>query len=167
MRTFAILLLLALNGCATTVATIPSQLPPTAPPVEVQISVPPDPAFDRVMAALVAEGFTIDQGDRSAGLIKTTGVPGAVVVTSNMGALVTGSPTYFFRATIMPREGGSTIALNVTGRVSSTINGRQEISEEFPLYQCQPGDSSAHRSCRESYDKIQARLSSVAARLRQ
>jgi hypothetical protein len=159
---------LLLGGCATTLSVPPpAEQPPLAPPVQVQLAEPVPDAFDRVVAAFMAEGFTVDRADRSTGLIKTAGVVGDPYVVSNMFVTMTGIPTYFYRAVITPREVGSTVSLNVTSRHTMTSNGKPEPpQEELPFRQCPPGDSDAHEICRTNYGKIQVRLEQIAARLR-
>jgi hypothetical protein len=163
MRAILTTVILASAGCAT-VSMI--ETPPAAPPVEVQLAATPDQAFDRVVAAFTAEGLTVDQADRSGGIVKSAAVQGQSAVVGGL-AVVTASSVLFYRANILTREGGSTVLLNVSGRTTMTSSGRTETSEELPLTQCPPGDSAAIRNCREGYDRIQARLQEIARRIRQ
>jgi hypothetical protein len=156
-------LALAFVGCASVTVLPPA---PPAPPVETRLNVPSAQAFDRVVAAFVAEGLTIDQADRSAGLIKSAPVPGASVVAGGL-AVATATSSLFYRATILPRDSGSTVALSVSGKMTMASGGRQETTEETPLSQCPAGESQNVRRCREGYDAIQVRLRQIAARIKQ
>lgn len=162
-----IVLMLCASGCATSVASVPVDVPPPAPPVQVQLAEPVSTAFDQVVAAFMAEGLTVDQADRSSGLIKSVGVMGDPIVASNMGGTMTTVPTYFYRAVVAPRVGGSTVSLVATMRAAMTWNGApQPAQDETPLHQCGAGESEGHRICRDNYAKVQARLGGIAARLR-
>lgn len=67
MRRFIVVLSAVLASC-TTVTTIPTQPAAPMPPLEVQVPVTPANAFDRVVSAFMAEGLTVEQADRLAGL---------------------------------------------------------------------------------------------------
>lgn len=94
------------------------------------------------------------------------GVPGDVSVARGM-AVATASMTHYYRATLMPNaNGGSTVALTVTGKGTiSSASGTQTL-DESPLSACPAGESQAHQRCREAMQRVRAPLERIAERLR-
>lgn len=161
----AILMLLALAGCAPALTVAPVESRPV-PPVRVEMDVPPDAAYDRVVAAVVAEGYTVAEGDRASGLVKTVGIPGDVVVASGMAVAVI-QPEYFIRATITPAPDGSTVLLSVTSRAHVTGSGVPQTTPEMPLQECTDiGGPDARQKCETALTRILERVRALADRLR-
>lgn len=131
-----------LEAC-TPAATIQPEAPRPLAPIEVTLAVPPASAFDRAVAALIADGYTIDQADRGSGTIKTAGKRGQTVSTGGPGGLFpsTGWGEEFLRVTILPVDSGSRVLLTGSGRSVSVVPsapGGFVAGPEMQAMECTP-----------------------------
>lgn len=135
----------------------------------VDLSAPPADAYDLVVASFVAGGYTVADGDRAAGLVKSAAIPGDVVTGTALGGLFvqTLQSEYFITATILPMAGGSRVALGATMRTTE-LYGRNDgtVSPEAAVQLCPEGSSDMLETCRQNQARLRARLESVAAVLR-
>jgi hypothetical protein len=132
------------------------------PPTVVDLAVPPAAAYDRVLASLLAQGYLVAEGSRESGLVKTGAIAGGTTPVGGLSPLVT-TFDYFIRATILPRDSGSRISLQATGR------SRQNdvASAEWPVGQC-PTVGPVHvlAECQAAETRVRGWLEAVAQSLR-
>jgi hypothetical protein len=160
-------------ACVPAVSTIPNNATPVKP-VEVRLSVAPAVAFDRTMAAFIAEGYQVDQANKDAGTIKSVGVMGETTVIGGGGGLFGMFPTVpeiysaenFMRANIVRADSGSLVYVSLSGRAHPE---KGPPTPESALYECpdkapMKGLESAIAKCRESLAKLKAKVESVAAK---
>ncbi len=154
-------------GCMQVDNVIPNNST-TVKPVEIVLSVPTSVAFDKTMAALVLEGYRVDQANKEAGTVKSAGVLGDIV---SVCCLFTGTmqPEYFFRANILPLEGGSKVFLSVSQRIHTISTRGLETTPESELYECQqtnnPSGDDTFKNCQLLLDKIKGKLDSLALKI--
>lgn len=160
---------ISILGCMQTVTITPNNSVPVKS-VEIFLLAPTTVAFDRVMAAFISEGYRVDQANKEVGLIKSAGMFGDMV---SLCCLVTGAmqSEYFFRANILPSEGGSKVFLSVSQRINmiTTLEGTKTTSES-ELHECQKPDThdgdDIFRKCQERIANIKGKLDNLALRIK-
>jgi len=130
-------------------------------PVEVTLPVPPAKAFDQVMAAFVALGYTPDQASRDAGTIKSLPQPQGTTrgITSEL----------FFRAVILPADSGSRVMVSATGRGTFNMRGQMQTTPEVPLSECATSGFAArgaNEKCAATLLVYKAKIQALADRIR-
>lgn len=161
---------LAVSACVP-VTTTELNLTPVKP-IEVRLAVSPEIAFDRTVAAFIAEGYKVDQANKDAGTIRSVGALGDITSSSGlfgMGEVQVSQAERFFRANIVRTEGGGSIVYLSSSARTRELNG--QVTPETEMYECpsnssMPGMGSALAKCREGMGKWKAQIESLAAKVR-